>query len=81
MVEAVRVQSIDEIVVGWLEFFGISTIVGYITPYPDYIYANIWFVSKWFVSNLISKRFVRAHIFGNNEMVSVMANVNNSIHF
>ena len=39
--------------VGWLVFYGISSVVGYLMPGPVYIYIN-W----WFVNNLVKFGFM-----------------------
>ena len=43
--------------VGWLKFYGISTLVGYLMPHPLFTYKlNIWFVNEQFIGKIANKQ-------------------------
>ena len=54
---------------GLVGFCGISTVVGYIMPYP--VYTNTFDI--WLVDNILKR--IRALILANNEIVSNIANI------
>ena len=47
----------DQVWIGLVAFYNISTSLGYLMPNPHYTYAlYIWFDSEYFIGNIIFKR-------------------------